>query len=672
LYNKIINSKNAAVCVIVAAFLSIPSHKACAFNSLLRVPSVIKYNSARLAALTNPYLLFEPGRGRGNVTIDGKTVIIGMGGGDTAGLNDFLADMIEQLTESGYRVLGVRNGFTGLKSENLKDNLVELTPEIAGRIRGLPSFVLGSCRKKLEDKDIAIILRNITGAASLVLIGGNDHLKNVEQLAVSAENEQMDTTIIGVPKSIDNDFWTIMHGFWSAVVAGRQIVARASINTKTEKDFTTAAVFECMGRKSGSLTLELSKGCPYPHVAIVPEVPVTIDDVISAYNNGVRNFFVSEGFSLSEEDPKLGQLMGAYPKLKAMWEQSRTNPQRDDHHNPKLTGASLYVKGILKHFCGSKVEKTDLTYQLRGAFLQPDNKGIVFDTLLAGKFAEKTVSLINTKQSGLALTYNLGYGDVTGTVEAKAPGEVYASRNLISILSGKSATKMDELSQEDKELVSKLFSELGVMGVSNTRYDVIFEPMAAREVSLEDAVREAFYGIAVSTHAHQYASVAELPDNMIASCELDQSDIDKLPYALKTVVEGTKDSVLLLVPEKPENLSRIADSIKEIYGKAGYINIAISKDFMLNQKDELLESVLKTDPVLRVKFNEEGIVDAGTGMVKFESGVSYFIVGLYKYLIKQGKIKVEGTKITDLGYAFKGLTRSGALDINRKALGSGV
>jgi UDP-N-acetylglucosamine/UDP-N-acetylgalactosamine diphosphorylase len=44
-------------------------------------------------------------------------------------------------------------------------------------------------------------------------------------------------------------------------------------------------------------------------------------------------------------------------------------------------------------------------------------------------------------------------------------------------------------------------------------------------------------------------------------------------------------------------------------------------------------------------------------MVKFESGVSYFIVGLYKYLIKQGKIKVEGTKITDMGYAFKGLSK---------------
>jgi len=31
-----------------------------------------------------------------------------------------------------------------------------------------------------------------------------------------------------------------------------------------------------------------------------------------------------------------------------------------------------------------------------------------------------------------------------------------------------------------------------------------------RNLSLEDAVREAFYGIAISTFAHRYASVVEL------------------------------------------------------------------------------------------------------------------------------------------------------------------
>lgn len=609
----------------------------------------------------NPFLLFETGKDRGNLTIDKKTIFIGMGGGDTAGLNDFVANTVERLTKLGYKVIGIRNGFKGLlKGAKLEDNLVELTPRIAASMKGLPSIVLGSCREKLKEEDITKIVDILKPSAGAIFIGGNDHLKNVGQVADEAGKQGIDITVVGVPKSIDNDFMTVMHGFWSAVIAGRQTVARASINPKEGKGLTTAAVFECMGRKSGSLTLELSKGCPSSHVVIVPEKPVTIDDIINASDKGIRNFFVSEGFSLSEADPKLSQLLEAYPVLKTMWEKSRTSPDRDAHGNPKLTGASLFVKGVLEHFCGLKVEKTDLTYQLRGAFLQPDNKGIVFDTFLAGKFAEKAVSLVDTKQSGFAVTYSGEYGDTEGMIEAKPPKDVYQSRDLSTMLSDKS------------------LADLGVLGVSGYQinYNAIPELFSDKKVVLEAAMREAFYSIAVSTQAHRYASVAELrepSDAIVSSCGKDQDNPDKLPNGLRTVIEGTRESVLLLIPEKQATLSQIADRAKDICDKSGYLNIAISKDFMLDPKDELLESVLNTDPVLRIKFNKEGIADDKTGMVRFESGVSNFIVGLYKYLIKQGKIKVEGTKITDLGYAFKGLARASALDsINREALNSGV
>nr|MBU1328750.1 6-phosphofructokinase [Candidatus Omnitrophota bacterium] len=651
-----------------AVFLLIFCDNASASSFLLRPPNITKYNNERLVKLVNhskrllvnPFLLFEAGRDRGDLTIDKKTIFVGMGGGDTAGLNDFVADTVEKLTKLGYKVIGIRSGFKGLlKGDKLEDNFVELTPEIAASMKGLPSMVLGSCREKLKEEDIAKIIDILKPSAGAIFIGGNDHLKNVEQIANEAGKQGIDITVVGVPKSIDNDFMTVMHGFWSAVIAGRQTVARVSINPEKEKDLTTAAVFECMGRKSGSLTLELSKGCPYSHVVIVPEKPVMIDDIINASNDGIRNFFVSEGFSLSEADPKLSQLLQAYPVLKTMWEKSRTSPDRDAHGNPKLTGASLFVKGILEHFCGLKVEKTDLTYQLRGAFLQPDNKGIIFDIFLAGKFSEEAASLIETKQSGLAVTYDGEYGDIKGAVKARLPKDVYKSRDLSIMLSDES------------------LADLGVLGVSGyqIKYNAVPELSSEREISLEGAIREAFYGIAASTFAHRYASVVELrePSNVIiSSCSKDQADIDKLPYDLKTVIEGTKDSVLLLVPEIPMSLSQIADSIKDICDKSGYINIAISKDFMLDPKDELLESVLNTDPVLRVRFNE-GLVDEKTGMVRFESGISNFIAGLYKYLIKQGKIKVEGNKITNLGYAFKGLASGNASDlINRKVLDSGV
>jgi hypothetical protein len=413
-----------------------------------------------------------------------------------------------------------------------------------------------------------------------------------------------------------------------------------------------------MGRKSGSLTLELSKGCPYSRIVIVPEKSVTIDGIINAAKKGIRNFFVSEGFSLSETDPKLNQLLDAYPILKTMWVKSMASPDKDAHGNSKLTGASLFVKGILEYFCGAEVEKTDLTYQLRGAFLEKDDKGVVFDAFLAEKFSDKAVSLVMTKKSGFAVTYNNKYGDISGEAEAMSPKDVYQTRDLSSMLSDES------------------LADLGVLGVSGhpIKYNAVSELYSVKELLLEDAVRKAFYGIAVSTLAHKYASVAEFrepSDVIISGCGTNQVDINKLPNNLKTVIEGTRDSVLVLVPETQASLTQIADRIKDICDKSGYVNIAISKDFMLDPKDGLLKSVLDTDPVLKARF-EEGILDKETGMVKFKSGISSFIAGLFKYLIKQGSIEVEGTKITDLGYAFKGLDNSN-LDLpNRAKLGSGV
>ena len=616
--------------------------------------------TAQALAGISPFLLFKAGRYRGNITIDKKTFLIAMGGGDTAGLNDFIADTVEKLAKLGYRVLGIKNGFKGLKSGKLEDSLVELTPEIARSMKGLPSIAIGSCREKLKEEDIAKIVALLKPSAGAIFIGGNDHLKNVEQVANEVKKQEIENvTIIGIPKSIDNDFMTVMHGFWGAVISGRQIVVRASINPAEKENPATAAVFECMGRNSGSLTLELSKACPYSHAVIVPERPVTIDDIINAANsNGVRNFFVSEGFSLSETDPKLNQLLGTYPMLRAMWDRSRTSPDRDAHGNPKLTGTSLFVKGILEHFCGLKVQKTDLTYQLRGTFLQPDNKGIVFDTFLAGKFSDEVASLVKSGQNGFAVTYSGEYGDINGTIEAKPPKDVYKSRNLSSMLT-------------DEALAG-----FGVLGVSGypIQYNAAVEKSVARKLSVEDALREIFYGIAVSTAAHNSASVAEFrepSDVIISSCDKNQANIEKLPNDLRTVIEGTRDSVLVLVPENRVNLSQIAASIEDICNKSGCVNIAISKDFMLDPKDELLESVLNTDPVLRVRF-QEGIVDSNTGLVRFESGVSNFIVGLFKSLIKQGKIKVDGTRITDLGYAFKGLDRASGLKLNRTAVDSGA
>ena len=583
----------------------------------------------------NPFLIFDA-RERGDTTINEKTVIVGTGGGDCAGLNDFIASLVLELSQKGYKVLGIKNCYDGMVSDNWQDYLVELTPESVVAMQGLPSTVLGSCRRKLSDEDLAKIIERFKDSGGLVITGGNDHIEQAKKISDTSREQGIQLVTVGVPKSIDNDFHTAMLGFKSAYLLGRRIAARASLDPD-KSDGRTVAVFEVMGRKSGSLTLESSKGCPYQKAVIIPEKKVTIDDIIASANAGTRNFFVSEGFFLSEDDPKLEELFEQYPVLRVRYQESISNPVRDAHGNPKLTGASLFVVGILEYFCGLNVERTSLTYALRGTSPQLDTAdGEVFDIALAGHFAEKAALLVDGKESGQALTYP-SY-DATGQiVEAKPAEDVYAFKDLSAMT--------------DKELAD--LGVLGISGVSASSQVASVGSVITTDVSLEEEARKIFYGINISTFAHKYSSCVEFREPsevIVTACGKEQSDLQILSRDLRTIIEATRGSVLILIPERHVSFSEIAARIKDIYDSLGYVNVAISKDFTLDRSDEILNAILDNNPILRAKFEEEA-VDIGGGLVRFEAGVSHFIIGLFKHL------QFKSTRITDLGYTFKGLDK---------------
>lgn len=613
----------------------------------------------------NPFLLFEAGRDRGDITIDENTIVLIGGGGDCAGLNYVNAETVIGLIKAGFRVVGVKNGPDGMLADDWEKNIVELTPELAEKMKPLPSTVIGSARVNLDKeeesgRDPYGKMKNRFGrAARIIGWGGNDHSQELKKIS-----DRCGIPTLCVPKSIDNDFQTpAMMGFISAVMANRIIIKRASMDPTSPEAENTVAVFEVMGRKAGYLTLESSKACPYPRVVLLPEksLKVTIQQVIDAANAGIKNFFVSEGFSFDENDPDLKKLLDANPGLKLRYEKAIKNPDRDKKGNPKLTGASLFVAGILEDLCNLKVQRTDLTYQARGASVSP------FDIFLAKKFADAAVEMtvedrvkpFNEKRTGLTFTYP-GYIE-TGTVVAKPAEEVYPSRDLDS----------DGTSKE--ELV-----KWGVLGTGFPLPSKIASVESPQEpyASIEEAIMSNFYAVSISTRAHLGVSCVEIraPSEAIVSACGRQQDLTKISneHGLRDVVEATEESVLVLIPEQDVSFEEIADKIKEVYDKFGYVNVAISNDFPL-KGTKLLQKVLAKDPILKAKFDKEA-VNLKNGSFRFESGVSNFIVGLFNLLKSEGVIKNKAsTRVTDLGYAFKGIAGSSDLNLqNRAALDSGV
>lgn len=613
----------------------------------------------------NPYLLFDKRYSRGNVTIDNKTIVVFTGGGDVA-LNTQLAWIVRVARECGLRVVGVRNGYDGMVEDDWEDNLVELTPEIAEIMDGLSSTVLGACRRKLTEKDKALIFGRFKKARGIIGIGGNDHLKGMGELAVFS-NEEM--KIIGIPKSIDNDFWTAMHGYKNAIILGRRMAWWLA-----DVPEGTVVVVEVMGRKSGSLTLDVAKGCPLSNAALIPEIKAKMDDILDAIENkGVKVIFISEGFAFPKNDQLFQKVLELDIHSKERFRMA-TDPnlqKLDAHGNPLLRGVSLYVREAIDRLTDFEAVITSVTYPERGIWDQEDKidgRKFSYDDSVSKAAAYEAVSLINDGKTGLAITWPIDYktGD-NGRIEvtAKPVAAVYKSRDVVDTYKKLYGDKWEN------ELAKS-----GVLGTKNPDFSpdeefIIPEP----DMTKEQAVRILFNAVNISTRTHSslkkpLVSIVELgldSETLVRACGKIQPDIKTFEKPLRMIIETTKDSVVLIIPKKYFSFRQLAKQIKKLSKKFGYVNIAISRDATIDIKDPIFQAVLKNDNALSAKFHkvlnkkakmkgmfEDKSIGKGKALMYFDRDVSKFIRGLCDYL------KIASRR-TNLDYAFENLKEDTAV-----------
>jgi len=203
----------------------------------------------------------------------------------------------------------------------------------------------------------------------------------------------------------------------------------------------------------------------------------------------------------------------------------------------------------------------------------------------------------------------------------------------------------------------KKLAELGVLGIK--RYDFPSEipsiSIDREDKTMEQAARDLFTRICISMRTHSpTVSCTEFnapSDVIVSACGKRPVDFEDFSDELKILHDAVKESILVLIPESRVSFAEIATRLKDIYDRLGFVNIAISSDFVLSENDELVAKVLEDNPSLKARFEEEKIyVDKDKGLARFDSGVSDFIDGLVREL----KIK---SRVTNLGYALKGLTR---------------
>jgi 6-phosphofructokinase 1 len=273
------------------ADLQIPRIRAATFGSPLgqRIPWVdearrvlVVGDAGKLEALTasgEPIPSFEPAGPREQLAFDPGAITCGIVtcGGLCPGLNDVIRAIVMTLHHwyGVPKILGFRYGYAGLRKDP-PEAPMELTPQVVARIHDDGGTVLGSSRGQQDLGEMVETLQR-RGVSVLFAIGGDGTLRGASALAEEIKRRGLDISVIGVPKTIDNDLMWIERsfGFLTAVEAARNAIAAA--HAEARGAWNGVGLVKLMGRHSGFIAAQATLSNSDVNFCIVPEVSVDLE-----------------------------------------------------------------------------------------------------------------------------------------------------------------------------------------------------------------------------------------------------------------------------------------------------------------------------------------------------------------------------------------------------------
>jgi len=222
---------------------------------------------------------FEPAGPRRELFFDPTRLACGIVtcGGLCPGLNDVIRSIVRSLHYSYgvSRVLGFRYGYAGLSASPPADH-VELTPKLVNHIHERGGTFLGSSR---GPQDVGEIVDTLVrhGVGILFAIGGDGTLRGAASLSEEIERRGLEISVVGIPKTIDNDLeWTARtFGFATAVEAAR--VAIEAGHNEAIGAWNGIGLIKLMGRHSGFIAANACLASADSNYCLIPEVPFVLE-----------------------------------------------------------------------------------------------------------------------------------------------------------------------------------------------------------------------------------------------------------------------------------------------------------------------------------------------------------------------------------------------------------
>lgn len=279
-------------------------------------------------------------------------------GGLCPGLNDIIRSIVLQLYY-GYgvrNIFGIRFGLQGFIPKYGHD-VLSLDPEVVGNILDTGGSILGSSRGPQPVEEIVDSLERMN-VGILFMIGGDGTLNAASAIADAIQARNLKTSVIGIPKTIDNDIVMVSRsfGFDTAVDVATRAIQGAHNEAKSYPN--GIGLIKLMGRYSGFIAATATLAQQDVNFVLIPEIDVDLDGG-NGFLQKLENRLCLRGHAVVVAAEGFGQkLFGDI------------GDERDASGNVKLKDIGVFLRQRIKdHFDARGIEVTlkyiDPSYMIR-------------------------------------------------------------------------------------------------------------------------------------------------------------------------------------------------------------------------------------------------------------------------------------------------------------------
>jgi 6-phosphofructokinase 1 len=222
---------------------------------------------------------FEPAGPRRKIYFDPSKTRAGIVtcGGLCPGFNDVIRGIVMELhyLYGVRKIYGFCSGYQGFIAKYHRP-VIELTPQYVAQINEHGGTILGSSRGKQDREEIVDCLERM-GINLLFVIGGDGTLRGAHCIAEEVASRGIKISVIGIPKTIDNDinFIDQSFGFQTAFSEAANVIRAAHVEAKAAPN--GIGLVKVMGRHSGFIACYAALALNDANYVLIPEVPFKLD-----------------------------------------------------------------------------------------------------------------------------------------------------------------------------------------------------------------------------------------------------------------------------------------------------------------------------------------------------------------------------------------------------------